>query len=110
MNTLDPATIKRDSWLARRAKLDGLRLRVWQGLALAKCNLGRAVTTRELARLLGLSILAVRPRVTELVDLGFARCTGKQGHEGTYESVGLKEAQSALDAQLAGRSQPLLPL
>lgn len=106
--TITGQEIKRQNWQELREQLQGQRLTVWQGLALAKLHNGRPITTRELATRLHLDVLAVRPRVTELVQLGFARCVGKEGHEGTYESIGLREAQRNFDTQ--ENKQELLPL
>lgn len=100
--------IKRQNWQEQRDQLQGFRRTVWQHLSLAKLN-GRPVTTRELARLMQLDVLMVRPRVTELVQLGFARCAGKEGLEGLYESIGLKEAQRNFETQV-NDGQELLSL
>lgn len=91
--------IKRQNWQEQRDHLQGFRLTVWQHLSLTKLN-RRPVTTRELAHLMQLDVLMVRPRVTELVQLGFARCVGKEGHEGLYESIGIKEAQQNFETQV----------
>lgn len=52
-------------------------------------------TTRELATACGMDILTVRPRMTELVQLGFAVCLDSQGHEGRYQALTLAEAEQA---------------
>lgn len=43
-------------------------------------------TTAELSRLSGISILTLRPRTTELVQLGYVvlSAEGKHAHEGVY--------------------------
>jgi len=43
-------------------------------------------TTRELAARIGLDILTVRPRTTELVQLGLVECTGSQRDGGIYRA------------------------
>lgn len=49
-------------------------------------------TTRALAAKAEIDILTVRPRVTELVELGFAICTGREGGEGMYRALNYNEA------------------
>lgn len=51
-------------------------------------------TTRELAHESGLDLLTVRPRVTELVQLGFAQCLDVDGHEGRYRALTIAEAEA----------------
>lgn len=58
-----------------------LQERIWQSLAH-----DGPTTTRGIEERLGIPLLTVRPRVTELVQLGFARLAGKTGHEGIYEA------------------------
>lgn len=71
-----------------------LRLSVWDALA----HYGPC-TTRELAKECGLDLLTVRPRVTELVQLGFAECVNedKAGHEGIYKALTTAEAEALFD-------------
>lgn len=52
-------------------------------------------TTRELARECGIDLLTVRPRMTDLVQLGFAECIDTQGHEGRYRALTLTEDERA---------------
>ena len=49
-------------------------------------------TTRDLATAMEWDILNVRPRVTELVQIGFAECLDLAGHEGTYRAFTDPEA------------------
>lgn len=106
--TITGQEIKRQNWQEIKDTLIGPRLSVWRGLSLGYLQYRRAITTRECAQLIGMDILTVRPRVTELVQLGFARCAGKQDHEGLYESVGLREAEANFHAESSG--QELLAL
>jgi hypothetical protein len=96
--------IKIENWGAIRPKLTGHREKVWHALAqFGPC------TTRHLAASMGWDILTVRPRVTELVQLGFAGCTGKAGHDGTYAAVPLATAQQRFEAaQRAAAEQTLM--
>jgi hypothetical protein len=66
-------------------------------------------TTAELAEESGLNILRVRPRVTELVQLGLARLAAVQVKktEGRYEAVGLEEARLAFERSTVSRQMDL---
>lgn len=91
--------IKSITWQHRRDHLQGFRETVWKGLSFARLYHQRPVTTREVATMLHLDVLMVRPRITELVQLGFARCAKKQGHEGLYEPISLQESQANFERQ-----------
>jgi hypothetical protein len=54
------------------------------------------LTTRALAEQMPRDILAVRPRVTELVQLGAVEICGAQGHEGIYRALLLGEWMEAV--------------
>lgn len=56
-----------------------------------------ASTTRELAEGMGHDLLTVRPRVSELVDLGLVVLVGRERREGVYCAVPLHEARAAHD-------------
>lgn len=51
-------------------------------------------TTEECARRSGLSILTLRPRTTELVQMGFVVHLGGKGGAGTYRAASIAEAQT----------------
>jgi hypothetical protein len=82
-------------------RLSGLRQAVHSALQLfGPC------TTRVLAHKAGLDILTVRPRVTELVELGFAECTGRNDGEGVYRALNYNEAARKFsDAQKIARGE-----
>jgi|GEM_PF-1977429 len=91
-----------------QGQLFALRLSVWDALA----HHGPC-TTRELAHECGIDLLTVRPRVTELVQMGFAVCVneGEQGREGIYRALTLAEAEAAFEArQAAAAEQGVLAL
>lgn len=70
-------------------------------------------TTRQLARDCGIDLLTVRPRVTELYQLGLAVLVESDHHEGIYRALTLAEAEAAFDArqaELSGGSQLSLSL
>jgi hypothetical protein len=43
----------------------------------------------------GLDLLTVRPRVTELCEMCLAKCIRRDGHDGVYEGVPMAEAEAA---------------
>jgi len=77
-------------------RLSGLRQAVHSAL-----QLHGPCTTRALAHKAGLDILTVRPRVTELVELGFAECTGREAGEGVYRALNYNEAARAFGERQA---------
>ncbi len=93
-----PEQIRDANWAEIKEHVTGDRERCWTSLMLA----ARAMTTRQLSVRMEMDLLTVRPRVTELVQLGLVRCAGKEGHDGTYEAVSLVEAQAAHERRRAG--------
>lgn len=71
-------------------------------------------TTRQLAQRMGLDVLNVRPRTTELVQLGLVQLVERAGTEGVYEALSDDEARTlfAERSQRArtGQCQPELKL
>lgn len=96
MKTTDPRDL---TWDELRSHLTGLRARVW--LALAEIE---PATTSEIAAHLGWSVLTVRPRVTELAQIGFVECLGRKGREGLYQHL------TEVEVKAAHQSQTQLPL
>lgn len=101
MNT---ETIKAAGWEAISGAVAGKRREVYAHL----CLLGPC-TTAELAAASGISILTVRPRVTELVQLGLARLADVQATktEGKYEAIRLEDARAAYYRERAGGQMDL---
>lgn len=64
-----PADIRNATWHSLQQSLRGRRLQVWR--AWRRFGIG---TTRQLAAHSGLDILTVRPRTTELCQLGLLFC------------------------------------
>lgn len=56
-------------------------------------------TTRQVAHAAGVDLLTLRPRVTELVQLGFLELTGHDGHEGIYRARTHAQTETWLTAQ-----------
>jgi hypothetical protein len=49
---------------------------------------------------MGISLFTIRPRMTELVALGLARCVGRRkngGSEGIYQAIPLEEARRKIE-------------
>lgn len=100
---MKPTTHRDATFRDLKNKLICLRLSVWEALGQhGPC------TTRELARECGIDLLTVRPRVTELVKLGFAVCEDLEGHEGTYRALTLAEAEDGFNARQRVATEQLI--
>lgn len=58
-------------------------------------------TTREVAGRAGMDILSLRPRSTELLQLGFLRLVTDRDGEGIYAARGDDEVRAMLEAERA---------
>jgi hypothetical protein len=100
---MKPIEYRNAAWAEIEKLVEGRRRLVWQNLI----DHGPC-TTRQLAFATGMDILAVRPRITELCQLGLVRLAddvapavqsqeqdapGRRSSEGVYEAVGIVEAQ-----------------
>lgn len=97
---MKPTDYRNSTFHDLQRQLVHLRLSVWDALA----HHGPC-TTRELATACGMDILTVRPRVTELVQMGFAECLSdsshpslklrrpSEGNEGVYRALTTAEAE-----------------
>lgn len=79
---MKPVDLRNETWESLQTRVTGLR----QAVLLAYRQHGPG-TTRELAKASGIDLLSLRPRVTELVDLGFMRLVRGEGGEGIYEAL-----------------------
>ena len=81
---MKPIDYRNTTFDAIRAYLTGQRLKVYDGY-----RQHGPCTTRELSQFIQTSILSVRPRTTELVDLDLVICVapGADPHEGVYAAV-----------------------
>ena len=86
---MEPVDYRNATWEDIQGKLEGSRARVYHALIL-----NGPITTRELAARIGIDILTVRPRVTELCQLGFANCTDEEGREGHYVGIPIHLARA----------------
>ena len=83
---MKPVDFRNETFSEISDRVEGDRADVLDGLrAHGPC------TTRQLAERMGWDILNVRPRVTELVQLGAAEICGAHGHEGEYRALLLGE-------------------
>ena len=106
MNLIDPAEIKRLNWDQLRSRVSGLRERVYLWLLDKQPEY---FTTQAIADALEINLLTVRPRVTELVQLGFVRCVGRNWQkEGLYEAVPVASVQSSHESRREKEHQPEL--
>ena len=97
---MKPVDFRNAAWADIEDRLSGLRRAVWEGLRTAS----GPRTARQLASELGLDILTVAPRLTELGQMGFARLapeTEQKGRRGVYEAVGITAAREAFEAMRA---------
>lgn len=62
-------------------------------------------TTREMAGRMGMDLLTVRPRATELLQDGLLETIGRDGHDGIYAAVRLLDAMRR--AEEASRPQQM---
>ena len=96
------AEIRNNKFNELQARLAGMRMKVHQALQLfGPC------TTRELAERMRADLLNVRPRVTELCEVGLAELQGEaRGSEGIYRAVRLQDAlDAAVQRELARAEQ-----
>jgi hypothetical protein len=70
----------------------------------------RGYTTAVVAESSGISILNLRPRTTELVQLGLVKLIGRQGGEGIYQAVPAWEARAYEAAAASAPSAHQMPL
>lgn len=89
MNTTDPRNM---TWQEIQGTLHGAREVIHSWLL----RHGPATTT-TIAEGCAVSLLTVRPRVSELCAWGFAECVGRHHREGVYRAVTVREAHAAHD-------------
>lgn len=102
---MKPTDFRTATFRELQGRLVYLRLSVWEALA----HHGPC-TTRELARECGFDLLTVRPRVTELVQMGFAVCVNEDeaGKEGIYRALTVAEAEAAFNERQSMNLQQLV--
>lgn len=103
---MNPTQIRNESFVTLRDSLNAMRREVLVALAQhGPC------TTRQLAERSGRDILTVRPRVTELCELGLVLMDGRAGHEGIYRIASQAEwevwRERLMEEQTTGQLQML---
>lgn len=84
---MKPVDYRNENWFTIRNRLEGFRQLVYSALLQqGPC------TSRELSERSELDILSVRPRLTELGELGLAECVGGANGEGIYRAISLADA------------------
>ena len=99
---MNPIDYRNATWEDIAGRLDRNREAVYNALL----RHGPA-TTRDLARAMGWDILNVRPRVTELFQIGFAVLVQDEAHgrEGIYRALEWTEARREFERRKA-ETQP----
>lgn len=100
---MHPIDIRNETWESIQGRLTGDRLAVYDELWMRGPR-----TTRALAQDMGKRCEDVRPRVTELCQMGFVEVTQKIGHEGVYRALGMAAAHAYFDEQKAAGDQVLM--
>lgn len=104
---MKPIDFRNESFEQVRERVDGLR-----AMVLGAWAMHGPCTTRELADRSGISILTLRPRTTELVELGFVRLAEHQPvkGEGTYRAATPAEAAATFRAAQIAALNPQIDL
>jgi DNA-binding MarR family transcriptional regulator len=85
---MHPVDYRSATWEGLQARVSGLRL-----MTLVALQKHGPCTTRDLAAASGIDLLTVRPRITELVQLGLAELAADaRGTEGVYRALTITEA------------------
>jgi predicted transcriptional regulator len=102
-----PIDFRNATWEQVQEQVIGLRLSVYNALAIAG-----PCTTRELARRSGIDLLTVRPRVTELYQLGLVELANAEpgGGEGIYQAVPVAVAQARFEQRRQATLNPQMSL
>jgi DNA-binding transcriptional regulator YhcF (GntR family) len=78
---MKPIDYRNETFEQVKGRIDATRAAIWHAMQAD----GRALTTREIAALTGIDLLTVRPRVTELVQLGFAVLAEESVSSSTFQ-------------------------
>ena len=95
---MNPIDLRNETWESLQKYLTGMRLAV-----LHAYRTHGPCTTRELANRIEMDLLTVRPRTTELLELGMLRLVGRRESEGVYEYIPAGEAREMFLAARDGR-------
>lgn len=101
---MKPVDCRNETWKDVMARVNMARDRAYQVVRV----FGPA-TTEALADAAGVSLLSLRPRVCELVQLGLVEMVGDvRGREGIYRAVPLEVAERRFQEAKSGVVQPEL--
>jgi len=100
---MKPVDFRNNTFSEIRSRISGDRAAVLSALR----DFGPC-TTRSLAQCMQWDILRVRPRVTELCQLGFVRCLERAGHEGQYRACTEAEAEAFFSGERLAATDPQL--
>jgi len=90
---MTPHEIAKENWENIQHKLQGLRDLVYRQMLISR----EPLTTIDIAAKLEISILTVRPRVTELCELGLAELAGRVGRQGKYRAIPLDQVKQHIN-------------
>jgi hypothetical protein len=99
-----PIDFRDATWVDIQTRLNGLRLRTL--LALQKHG---PCTTRALAAVCSADVLTIRPRVTELIQLGLVQLVPGEtrNHQGVYRALPAAETEALfIQRRAAGQTRP----
>jgi hypothetical protein len=93
---MKPIDFRDATWAHLQERVCGMRLRTLHAL-----QQHGPCTTRALAAACEADVLAIRPRVTELIQLGLVQLVpgDKRGHQGVYRALEAGEAQELFAAR-----------
>ena len=98
---MNPVDFRTETWERVKARLTVDRLRVHDLFAkYGPC------TTRELSERSTMSILSVRPRTTELAQLGLVALVGRQDCQGVYAAISMEDAERNFQEKCRAARQP----
>ena len=83
---------RNETWQGMMNCFAGLRKTVYQ-----KFMLYGPCTTRRLAELSGIDLLTVRPRTTELIELGFVVMIGSDRGNGIYKAIDFNDVEMSFN-------------
>lgn len=98
-----PTDIRDQTWDEIRGRITGQRLAVYEGYrAHGPC------TTLHLASRICLSGYTVRPRTTELFQVGLVRLVGRDRGQGIYAAVTIEEARREHERRAQAKPEQML--
>jgi hypothetical protein len=98
---MKPVDFRTESWERVQERLNEHRLAVHAlYVRFGPC------TTRELSERSTMSILSLRPRTTELLQLGLVALVGRKDCQGVYAPISLQDAERAFQEKVRAFRQP----